>query len=90
MAIVERRAIPGGEPFAERVGENRWSLDLAIPARALFRHELDSWSGLRARMNLYKCGDNLSHPHYLSWRPVRTPYPNFHTPEFFEEVEFNR
>lgn len=78
------------EPFAEREGDNRWSLTLAIPATALFRHDLRDWSGVGARMNLYKCGDNLSHPHFLSWRPIASDKPDFHRPEFFDQVKFNR
>ena len=41
-------------------------------------------------MNLYKCGYNLSHPHFLSWRPIRTEKPYFHRPEFFGEVTFEK
>lgn len=81
---------PFGEPFAEREGDNRWSLTLAIPPQALFRHALTDWSGFTARMNLYKCGDKLSHPHFLSWRPIQTGSPDFHRPEFFEEVTFEK
>ena len=77
-------------PFGERKGDNRWSLTLAIPPQALFRHALTDWSGLEARMNLYKCGDRLSHPHFLSWKPVRTENPDFHRPEFFEAVTFEK
>ena len=89
LASVKRfTTYPFGEPFAERKGDNRWSLTLAIPPQALFRHALTDWSGLKARMNLYKCGDDLSCPHYLSWRPVGTPAPDFHRPEFFEPVFF--
>ena len=70
LASVKRfTTYPFGEPFAERKGDNRWSLTLAIPPQALFRHALTDWSGLEARMNLYKCGDRLSHPHFLSWKP---------------------
>lgn len=91
MATVRRTTtLPAGIPFAEREGDNRWSLTLAIPPRALFRHALQSWDGVEARMNLYKCGDNLSHPHFLSWRPIRAERPDFHRPEFFEQVKFNR
>ena len=62
LASVKRfTTYPFGEPFAEREGDNRWSLTLAIPPQALFRHALTDWSGLEARMNLYKCGDRLSH-----------------------------
>ena len=91
LASVKRfTTYPFGEPFAEREGDNRWSLTLAIPPQALFRHALTDWSGLKARMNLYKCGDNLSHPHFLSWRPIRTEKPDFHRPEFFGEVTFEK
>ncbi len=74
--------------FEERVGDNRWSLKIEIPASALFKHKLEAWDGVKARMNLYKCGDNLSHPHFLSWNPIDVPAPDFHRPEFFREVVF--
>lgn len=90
MAAVKRTTtLPLGIPFPEREGDNRWSLTLAIPPRALFRHAITSWDGLEARMNLYKCGDRLSHPHFLSWRPVEAPKPDFHRPEFFERIKFS-
>lgn len=90
LASVRRTPSLDGEPFAEREGDNRWSMTLAIPPAALFRHELTSWDGAEVRVNLYKCGDNLSHPHFLSWRPIRTEHPDFHRPEFFEPIKFNR
>ena len=57
-------------------------------ATALFRDRIAGWDGVQGAMNLYKCGDDLSCPHYLSWRPVGTPAPDFHRPEFFEPVFF--
>ena len=39
------------------------------------------WSG-----NVYKCGDDTSHPHWASWRPVRRV--NFHEPDCFGDLEF--
>lgn len=90
LASVRRTTTLPGEPFPEREGDNRWAVTLMIPASALFRHTLREWSGVEARMNLYKCGDNLSHPHFLSWKPIRTAKPDFHRPEFFERVKFNR
>ena len=88
MASVRRITTLPAEPFAEREGDSRWSVTLAIPPQALFRHDLKTWNGLEARMNLYKCGDNLSHPHFLSCRPIATEKPDFHRPEFFERVKF--
>ncbi len=36
------------------------------------------------RANFYKCGDETSHPHWLSWAPV--PELNFHLPACFGEL----
>lgn len=90
LASVMRTPSLGRQPFAERRGDNRWSLTLAIPPEALFGHALTDWSGVKARANLYKCGDKLSRPHFLSWRPVRTEKPDFHRPEFFETINFSK
>lgn len=79
-------SLPFGETFEEREGDNRWTLTLAIPPQALFCHRIDDWSGMHVRMNLYKCGDRLSHPHFLSWMPIHTEKPDFHRPEFFAEA----
>lgn len=38
------------------------------------------------KANFYKCGDLQSHPHWGSWRPIDTPAPDFHRPEFFGEI----
>lgn len=90
MQSILRTPSLGTEPFAEREGDNRWSVTLAIPPSALFRHALTTWNGVEARANLYKCGDDLSHPHFLSWKPISAPKPNFHLPEFFEHIKFNK
>lgn len=39
--------------------------------------------------NLYKCGDLLQKPHYLSWAPIATPKPDFHQSNFFAPVKFD-
>ncbi len=38
------------------------------------------------RGNAFKCGDETSKPHYLSWQPLKQL--NFHTPEYFGELVF--
>ena len=53
-------------------------------------HSLTDWSGLKAKVNLYKCGDKLSQPHFLSWKPISAPKPDFHLPEFFEQIKFSK
>ena len=78
----------GREPFAERKGGFSWNLTLAVPVSCLWRSDIKSWKGLRGRFNVYKCGDNLSTPHYLSYAPVRTARPDFHRPEYFTDINF--
>ncbi len=38
------------------------------------------------RGNAYKCGDETSHPHWASWRPVKRVC--FHEPDCFGDLEF--
>ena len=90
MRSVERWPSLGGECFAEREGDNPWTMTLAVPASALFRHRLGSWCGVEARMNLYKCGDKLTKPHFLSWKPIDAPAPDFHLPQYFRTVQFSK
>ena len=40
------------------------------------------------KANFYKCGDLCQKPHFLSMAPINLPSPNFHCPEFFQEVKF--
>ena len=82
---IRRRASLGPEPFGLRAEPTAWELELDIPAAT---YGLDSFEGLHARANFYKCGDLLPVPHFLSWAPIDTPNPDFHRPEFFDELSF--
>lgn len=88
MASILRLPTLEMKTFEEKTGDNNWGLTVAIPVTALFKHSLTNFSGLTATANVYKCGDNLSKPHFLSWQPINTPKPDFHVPQFFTEVEF--
>ena len=87
LSQVERHTSLGTEPFEEQVGENKWSLMLGLPTAIMHQHKVESWDGLKLKVNLYKCGDNLSKPHFLSWQPIALPQPCFHCPEFFTAIE---
>jgi hypothetical protein len=67
-----------------------WQLTLAIPAEVFSEHSLPTFEGQQARVNFFKCGDELPEPHYLSWSHIQYPQPNFHLPEFFGEIRFSR
>jgi hypothetical protein len=47
-----------------------------------------SFSKLVSNANFYKCGDDTSKRHYLSWNPVKTAKPDFHRPEYFGILNF--
>lgn len=67
---------------------NKWELMVKIPKESFFKHNIKSLNGIKAKANFYKCGDNLSKVHFLSWNPIDMPTPNFHVPQFFAEIDF--
>ena len=87
-ARIGRWASLGTTPFSLRQKPTTWELTLVIPVEAFFRHRLASLTGRTMRGNFYKCGNGLCHRHYLSWKPIRTPKPNFHQPAYFGTLVF--
>jgi hypothetical protein len=64
-----------------------YSLPLSIlPAYAPFEKP---GKGVEWRANFYKCGDETSNPHYLTWSKVDLPGPDFHQPDFFGKIIFD-
>lgn len=88
IATIDRWTSLGSDPFAERLEETAWEAALVIPFTAFFNHHIDSLEGKNIRANFYKCGDELSTPHFVSWNPIETEHPNFHVPEFFGTLFF--
>lgn len=89
MNTIKRYSTLGNDNFDEKQISIPWELTVAIPASALFRHRLESWQALTARANVYKCGDHLSKPHYLSWQPIDTENPDFHVARCFQPIRFS-
>ena len=73
---IDRWASLGRTPFDTRQQHTSWELAL--------RTTLD---GCKVRGNIYKCGDLLPVPHFISWSPISTPTPDFHCPQFFGEMD---
>ncbi len=67
-----------------------WRLEFFIPFVLLEKYAgpLDHPKGKEWKANFYKCGDETSHPHWASWRPV--PALNFHMPEYFGSIRFEK
>ena len=74
------------ETFEEKKGIFSWELITAIPFELM---GLDS-SNLpeKIRGNFYKCADETSNPHYVTWSPIDLPAPDYHCPEHFGEIFF--
>lgn len=87
---IERYPSLGYDNFDLRSGDFEWSLLSIIPVEVFWMTKLSTFDGLTAKANFYKCGDNLKTPHFLSWSPIETDAPNFHTPDFFKEIGFNK
>ena len=78
----------GNKPFEEKTGDFSWFLELEIPWKSFWKHRLSEPRGKTMNANFYKCGDDLSKPHYLSWNPIGTEQPSFHQPRFFGTLKF--
>ena len=67
-----------------------WVVEYRIPFEILEKyHSLSPPSaGSIWRGNFYKCADESSHPHWLTWAPIDNPTPNFHLPAFFGTLKF--
>jgi hypothetical protein len=78
----------GGSPFDEKTGDFSWELMVRIPIECLAFTSLHGLGGIKAKANFFKCGDETSRPHFVTWNPVKTPEPDYHRPEFFGEIYF--
>jgi hypothetical protein len=67
-----------------------WTLAFSIPFALLecYVGRIGSIPGQRWRANFFKCAEECSHPHWVSWCPV--PELNFHLPQCFGELWFEK
>jgi hypothetical protein len=67
----------------EMPGPVTWFNEIHIPLALLERYvgPLGDPAGQVWQANLYKCGDETSHPHWGTWAP--TEGPSFHQPKYF-------
>lgn len=65
-----------------------WSLTIAIPYKVFTLSNISTLKGKEIKANFYKCGDDMPQRHYISWNPIGTESPNFHTPQYFGKLIF--
>lgn len=65
-----------------------WTLEFSIPLSVLKKYcgALEAIGERTWRANFFKCGDETSHPHWVSWTPL--PARNFHDPASFGQIRF--
>jgi hypothetical protein len=85
---IRRISTLGNATFHEKKEQTAWKIIVAIPWKVFFKHNLVPVKGKKMRGNFYKCGDELSVPHFVSWTKIDTEKPAFHMPEFFGGLEF--
>ena len=70
----------------EHTGPKTWYLEFFIPFAVMEAYvgELNTTTAWRG--NIFKCGDETSHPHWLSWSALDEV--NFHSPRNFGELNF--
>jgi hypothetical protein len=70
--------------------ETTWVVEYRIPFSILasYRDFSIPDKGSLWRVNFYKCADDTSHPHWLTWAHIDLPGPDFHQPDFFGYLEF--
>ena len=85
---IETKSSLGNMAFNEKSGNFTWEILVRIPIESFAFDEIDSFNRLKTSGNFYKCGDETSEPHFLSWNPVDSENPDFHRPENFGKVIF--
>ncbi|MFA5044581.1 MAG: carbohydrate-binding family 9-like protein [Paludibacter sp.] len=86
LQTIERFPSIGRRAFNELEGMFEWELTVKIPFTLIGidpQHLPEKILG-----NFYKCADGTDSPHFVTWSPVTTEKPDFHTPHFFGELYF--
>ena len=60
-----------------------WGMTVKIPEKIF---GLNSFDGVILNGNFYQCADKAKNPHYLSAFAIDSEKPDFHRPEFFQEI----
>ena len=67
-----------------------WTLKYALPLAVIEKYApfKKPAPGVKWRANFYKCADDTSHPHWLTWSAIEKTKLDFHLPQYFGTIEF--
>ena len=85
---IEIKSSLGNKPFEEKSGNFTWEMMIRIPIECFAFDKITTLEALKATANFYKCGDETSEIHYVSWNPIGTENPDYHCPEYFGKIYF--
>ncbi len=88
LKLITIKSSLGNQPFDEKTGGFQWEMMIIIPKECFAYDKNIVFKGLTANANFYKCGDNTSKPHFVTWNPVGTKKPDYHQPRYFGEILF--
>lgn len=76
----------------EIADETQWTVAYRLPVEVFSKYATSRFRqpapGVIWRANLYKCADDTSHPHWLTWSHVEFERPDFHRPQTFGTLVF--
>ncbi len=94
LSQIRRHSTLGSEAFGIKEAAEgevfEYTVTVALPIRlfSLSAEQPLVLKGKTIKGNFYKCGDDMPQRHYLSWNPIGTERPNFHTPAYFGNIHF--
>ncbi len=74
----------GNRPFQELEGLFSWNVVVGIPFKEIGIEYAEEPVTIKG--NFYKCASGTAQPHFISWRPIDTPEPDFDIPESFGNI----
>lgn len=85
---IDRWASLGRKSIGLIEQETHWELALVVPVAAFWRHNYGALFGKAFLVNVYNCVGSGDDRQYVTWKPIDTPSPDFHRPEYFRRVYF--
>ncbi len=78
----------GIKPLDLKNYNKEWSILIVIPKSVMIHDQSINWNALNAKANFYKCGDETDEMHFVTWKAVNTPKPDYHQYSFFGDLFF--